>query len=116
MTQECVIKMGLTDNLKNCFNKLKTWKDIRSFDDIVNEGEKRVMSRLAIENQKQCHFLEKEGKFFYYCGKDLSTVQDKTPSPSNPIYQKHVGLTELQLYCTKGGHEKCIVYRNNGEE
>ena len=77
--------------------KIKTWDEIKTFDDIISPKEKEILSELEIKTK--CHCLKKEGKFFYYCDLNLPEIKDRTPSPSNPIYHRHISLAELQLHC-----------------
>lgn len=78
---------------------IKTWDDIRSFDDIVVEGEKQIISRLESETRPKCPYLKKDGKTFCYCGKDMPKSNDRTIGPLNPIYRRHVDALELQMHC-----------------
>jgi hypothetical protein len=87
----------------------KTWEDVRTFDDIVLEEEREILSEVEKEAKSRCPCLERQDKFFYYCGKNLSGIKDKTPSPVNPIYLRKVGLAELQIYCM-GNFENCCIY------
>ncbi|OYT37838.1 hypothetical protein B6U82_01025 [Candidatus Pacearchaeota archaeon ex4484_31] len=89
--------------------RLKTWDDIKKFDDIILPEEKKIISELEKRLKKKCPYLRKEGKYFYYCGLNLPEQIDKKPSPSNPIYQRHVDLATLQLHCMDN-FETCCLY------
>ena len=90
----------------------KTWKDIRTFDDIIDdEKERKIIKAVEQERSRSCPDLGKEGEFFYYCACRSGKVTDKKPSLTNPIYHAHVSFAELQLFC-KGDYEKCVVYRS----
>jgi len=89
--------------------ELKTWDDIRSFDDIISSEERKIISELERRLRAKCPYLQREGEFFYYCGLNLLEVKDKKPSPLSPIYQRHIGLAEMQLYCMDR-FEKCCFY------
>lgn len=69
-----------------------------------------MISDLEKENKTKCPYLQKEGEFFYYCGLTIPVdIKDRKPAPHNPIYQKHLGLAEMQLYCM-GNFERCCFY------
>ncbi len=89
--------------------KLKTWQDIERFDDIIQLEERKIISELEKESKAKCLYLRKEGEFFYYCGLNLPQLKDKKPSPSNPIYQKHVSIIEMQLHCMDN-FKTCCFY------
>lgn len=76
--------------------KIKTWDEIKKFDDLIPQKSKEIISELEIKTKCPC--LRKEGKFFYYCGFNLPIIRCKKPTPFNPVYQTHVGLAELQLH------------------
>lgn len=91
----------------------KTWNNIKKFDDIVTKQERKIISDLGKHIKKEdirvCPHLRKEGKFFYYCGLNIEDV-DKKPSPTNPTYQAHVPLIEMQLFCMDN-FRGCIYFR-----
>ena len=87
---------------------LKTWDDIETFDDIVSPAEKEIISRLEAGLSSKCPHLQKEGDFFYYCGLKISEVKDRKPEYSSPIYQRHVGVAELQLHCMSDFEACCF--------
>ena len=89
--------------------ELKTWDDIRSFDDIISSEERKIISELERILRAKCPYLQREGESFYYCGLNLSEVKDKKPAPFNPIYQRRVGLAEMQLHCMDS-FETCCFY------
>ncbi|MFZ5955251.1 MAG: hypothetical protein ACOYT4_02400 [Nanoarchaeota archaeon] len=91
--------------------KPKTWNEIKTLDDIVPNDERKILEELNSENDENCPFLGKDGKYFYYCKKNLPKIsrERKRLSASNPIYQAHVELAEIQLYC-KGSYSNCCVY------
>ena len=93
--------------------QLKTWEEINTFDDIILESEREIISDLEKEIKDKdietCPHLKKEGKFFYYCGFDLSEVKDKKPSCNNPIYKRKIDLICLQLHCLDN-YKGCCIY------
>ena len=76
-----------------------SWDKIKSFDDIISDDMKKLISKLEEEKETRCPYLRKEGSWFYYCGVRLPEVNDKRLEPSNPIYQRHVDLVDMSLYC-----------------
>lgn len=90
---------------------MKTWEDIKIFDDVILEEERMIIKELENKNTLRCPDLSKQGNFFYYCAHNLGEVKPHRPSPSSPIYRRHVGVAELQLDCM-GDHEKCCFYQN----
>ena len=88
---------------------MKTWEDIKTYDDIISDGERKIISELEKKLKSKCPYLRKEGKYFYYCGLDLPEIEDKKPDPFNPIYMRHVDCISLQLYCMSN-FELCYVY------
>lgn len=91
-----------------------TWDDVESFDDIVLQAEKEILFSLGMPLKQRCKHLKKEGDWFYYCGKNMPEVKERTPSPVNPLYQRNVSITEIQLYCT-GDWEVCSYYKGEQE-
>jgi len=89
--------------------KLKTWDEIKNFDDIILTKERKLISELETELKARCSYLRKEGKFFYYCGLNLPEIKDKKLTPLNPIYKRHVSLYEIQLHCM-GNFKTCCYY------
>ncbi len=90
-------------------DRLKTWEDIKTFDDIVLSRERDIISGLEQRLGQKCPHLQKKGKFFYYCGYGLESIEPLRPSPFNVVYQKHQGVAELQLFCM-GCFDKCDSY------
>ena len=86
-----------------------TWKNIKYFDDLIFENEKKIISKLEEDAKNICPFLKNEGKFFRYCGKGSYNSKDKKPSPSNQVYQRRVDIIEMQLYCLSN-FKNCSVY------
>ena len=89
--------------------KFKTWDEIKSFDEIILEGERKTISKIEKELKVRCPYLRKEGEFFYYCGLNLPEVKDKKPEPFNPIVERHVDYLELQLHCMDN-FETCCYF------
>jgi hypothetical protein len=89
---------------------LKTWEDIKDFDDIIMQEEKEIISRLEKESNFVCPHLKKEGNYFYYCGLNMPDEVDKKPSPTNQIYSRHVDLAGLQLFCRCENFNKCSYF------
>lgn len=90
-------------------HKIKNWEDVKTFDDIIMENERKIISELEIKSKRRCPYLRKEGKYFYYCGFDLQEIRDKKPEPFNQIYQRHLHVIEMQLHCM-GSFYTCFVY------
>jgi len=88
----------------------KTWENIKSFDEILTKEEKGIISDLEKEAKAKCPFLRKEGKFFYYCGVCLEENIEKEVSFTSPIFQNHVNVVELQLYCM-AHYKVCSFYK-----
>ncbi len=87
----------------------KTWEEVKTFDDIVLPFERKAVKDLETELKKRCPHIKKEGDYFYYCGFKFSDkVKDKKPSPDNPIYQRHVSIPEVSLYCMNNFEECCF--------
>mgnify|MGYP006307198777 FL=1 len=78
---------------------MKTWNDIKNFDDIIFDEQKEIIKDLEKNSNSMCPHCKKEGLFFYYCGKNTRKTKDKTPNLEHPIYQNHVSILELSLYC-----------------
>ncbi len=87
----------------------KTWANIKTFDDIILPEERIIISNLEKYLEIKCPCLKKQEEFFYYCGLNNPATNNMKPAPFNPIYQRHVGLIELQLYCMKD-FETCCFY------
>lgn len=91
--------------------KLRTWKEIKSFDDIILKEEREIILELKKKSKLKCPHLQIEGEFFHYCGLNLPKQKDRKPAQSNPIYQRNVSLVEMQLYCGSS-FEGCCFYSN----
>lgn len=89
--------------------EIKTWENIKSFDDIPSDMQKRIILELEDRSQRRCLYLQREGRFFYYCGFDLSRAEDKKPTPTNPIYKRRVETEVIQLHCMSS-FETCCIY------
>jgi hypothetical protein len=89
----------------------KTWDDVKTFDDIPSPKEKNIITNLEKENRPKCPYLKKEGNFWYYCGLGFDKEVDKNPSYSNPVYQRHTGVAELQIWCL-GDYGNCCNFQN----
>jgi len=87
------------------------WDDIKTFDDIPSPEEKKIIKDLEAQGGKKCPYLKKEGNFWYFCGAKTPEKIDKMPSPSNPVYQKHIGVAELQIWCLSS-YENCCDFKN----
>ncbi len=92
----------------------KTWSDINYFDDIVQQKERDIISKLEAESGNRCPYLRKEGAWFYYCGigaspDEAESWRKEEISPDNPIYQRHVSVVEMELYCMDR-FENCGYY------
>lgn len=65
----------------------KTWEETESLDEILSPEEKDIISGLS--KKESCPHLQRTGKSFYYCGKDLSEdeikkIENGKPLPTNP--------------------------------
>lgn len=84
----------------------KTWDDVKTFDDILFPEEVKIIREIEAKNLPKCPYSRKSGKSWYYCGVDLPENLDEKPGPSNPIYARHAGVLELQLWCM-GEFDRC---------
>ena len=96
----------------------KTWDEIFSFEDIVISKEKEIIAKLDF-TFKCAHLRNVEN--FYFCGKDLSKQDEKIargeePHPLNKIYKRHLGLSELQIFCLDCYKNNCIYYKGENPE
>lgn len=76
-----------------------SWDDVKGWGDLVTPAETSIIRALEAKASQTCSDLHREGACFYYCGLDLPRVEDRTPSPTSPLYQRHVGSVEMQLFC-----------------
>ena len=92
-------------------SKIKTWSEIRSYDEIIEATPGLIVLIYEIEanSDRKCPYLRKEGKYFYYCGVDVPEDVKKKPSPFSPIFLKHTDHFSLQLYCM-ADYEKCTYH------
>lgn len=86
-----------------------TWKDIKTFDDIILPQDKSLLNTLETELTPRCPHLKKEGKYFYYCGLDIPEKTAETPGPYHPKYENHVSTAELQIHCMEE-YDSCCFY------
>ncbi len=91
--------------------KIKTWEDIKSFDDIILEEERRIIKEMENRNSSKCPDLMKKGNFFYYCAHNFEGIMSDIFSHFNPIYLRHVCIAELQIDCMSD-YKKCCFYQN----
>lgn len=91
--------------------EVKTWDDIRAFDDILHPSEIDIIDELEEQNLATCPYLRNVGRW-YFCGVGLAGEIDEKPRQDNPAYQKHVDCSELQLFCM-GDFERCAYKRGN---
>jgi hypothetical protein len=96
---------------KTTMDRLKTWDEIKSYDEIIEATPRLILLIYQIEtsSERKCSCLRKEGNYFYYCGVDVPENVEKKPSPFSPIFLKHTDHFSLQLYCMDD-YEKCIYY------
>lgn len=88
----------------------KTWEEIRSFDEIIEPEKRKMITDLEAESDQRCPFLKKDGKFFYYCGRDMTSKPSKKLGPFNPIYTRHVDVVTLGMHCMIN-FDACCVYK-----
>ncbi|MFH0949158.1 MAG: hypothetical protein V1802_01595 [Candidatus Aenigmatarchaeota archaeon] len=88
---------------------LKTWDDVKTFDDIILPRTRKLILSLERESKPKCPYLRKEGNFFYYCGANIPEIKSKEPEPFHPIYQNHIDTARMQLFCMDG-FKKCGSY------
>ncbi len=88
---------------------MKTWEDIKTFDDIILEEDRKIIKNLKNEAGMKCRNLKKIGNFFYYCAHGLGGIKYYKPSPVSPIYKRHVGVAQLQLYCMSDWNKNCDI-------
>ena len=86
----------------------KTWDEVKTFDDIITAEERKIIDEIGAKHS--CPLLAFAGKYFTYCTQKATDIKDMKPSPTNPIYQAHVGVVELQMFC-KGDFKNCYVYK-----
>jgi len=91
---------------------MKTWDDIKVFDDIIDSREVEINLELEKDSKRKCPHLSKEGNFFYYCSKGIEQPVDKSIGPFSPVYQRHAGAMVLSMYCLKD-FETCCFYRGD---
>ena len=98
-------------------SKLKTWSEIRIYDEIIDmtPGLKNLIYEIETDAERKCPYLRKEGKYFYYCGVDVPEDVKKELSPVSPIFLKHTDHYSLQLYCM-ADYEKCIYYLSSEDK
>ena len=88
------------EDIESEFPGAKTWDNITCFDDIVLEEEKIIIEDLERKMEVKCIYMKKEGKYFYYCAKDMPEIkEDEELGPFHPIYQRKISVVELQMYC-----------------
>ena len=86
-----------------------TWETIKFFDDIISQPEREIILDTEKHAESRCRYLCKDGKLFFYCGLNIPDVKDRTPSPANPLYTRHVDVATLQLHCLDN-FETCCHY------
>jgi len=65
---------------------LKTWEELKSFDEILTKEEIKIIKQLRT-SEKRCPHLKLDGEHYYYCGVGLSKEFKKDfIDPNNPIY------------------------------
>ena len=97
--------------------RFRTWEDIDSLDDCILPSERKLILEIEKERagNEKCPCLRKDGIFFYYCSPGLPGETSDKPRPDNPMYQSHVSMAELQLYCM-GDYGKCTIYLGNAKQ
>lgn len=101
--------------MKKSKSRIKTWNDVKTFDDIITNKERRIIINIVknAKPEERCDELGREGKFFYYCIHDyVPTMDDRKPSPESGIYQRKRNCLELNNYCL-GGCARCKPYRDS---
>ena len=88
------------------FREHMTWDEVQTFDDIPGPKDIKLIEELEKEDRPKCPYLRKIGKTWHYCGIEFKGKPDEKPSPSNPVYKRHIGIYELQLFCLSD-HDKC---------
>lgn len=86
-----------------------TWEEIKFFDEIISPGEKEIILDTEKRADAKCPYLQKDGRVFFYCGLNLPEVKNRKPSPTNPIYTKHIDIVTLQMHCLDS-FETCCYY------
>ena len=95
--------------------KFKTWKDMKTFDDLVTKEERKLILKIEkdAKPEDRCPLIGKMGMFFHYCrGGYIPTENDMKPSPESEIYKNKVGCLELKNYCLTG-YFACINYKSS---
>tara|TARA_Y100000310_G_C20192432_1_gene583088 strand:- start:53 stop:367 length:315 start_codon:yes stop_codon:yes gene_type:complete len=97
--------------------ELLKWDDVTSYEDLLTPREIEIIEELEgnYPLSQHCPHLEKEGDHYYHCGAKPTEGTDRTLGPTSRIYNSHIGIMELQLWCLDGEerYEKCIFYPEN---
>lgn len=93
--------------------KLSLSRRINTFEDFLEEREKRDISRLEEKAKVKCPVLRNIGKF-YYCLYGLSEQEEKEAREAqislsnvgdNKIYRRHTSWARLRLWCMSNNTE-----------
>ena len=88
------------------------WHELKCYDDIFSENEKRIIEEIEAKSPVRCPVLRRNGRFFHYCGIGLPERMEPKLDLFDPMYQKHKGILEIQIFCMdhERNFENCIFY------